>query len=99
MPATDFDLLALYWRHEPWGPWRDNLHAALIAREIRRPYFKDQAKNLLSDFMVRDPTTQQEDRSKKIAGLFTLFKTVATRVKASAVKRPQRKKPPRRVQP
>lgn len=99
MPATDFDLLARYWKHEPWGPWRDNLHAALIAREVRRPLVKDQRKNVLSDFMVRDPEERAQEGSKKIAGLFTLFKTVATRVKASALKMPARKKKPRKVKP
>lgn len=99
IPARDFDLLALYWKHEPWGPWRDNLHTALIAREVRRPLVKDQRKNLLSDFMIRDPAERAEEGSKKIAGIFTLFKTVATRVQANAVKMPQRKKKPRRVKP
>jgi hypothetical protein len=97
MPATDFDLLALYWKQEPWGPWRDNLHAALIAREVRRPYLKDQRKNLLADFLVRDPEERVQEGKRKVAGLFTLFKTVATRVKASAVKSSQRTKKPRRM--
>lgn len=26
-----------YWQAEPWGVYRDNLHTAIIAREIRRP--------------------------------------------------------------
>lgn len=101
MPATDFDLLALYWRAEPWGPWRDNLHAALIAREVRRPAFgKDQRKNVLSDFMIRDPEERAKEGQKKITGLFTLFKTIGTRVKASALQMPKRgKKKPRRVKP
>jgi hypothetical protein len=89
----------LYWKQEPWGPWRDNLHAALIAREVRRPYIKDQRKNLLADFLVRDPEERAQEGSKKIAGLFTLFKTVATRVKASAVKSARRAKPRRVKKP
>ena len=36
LPADDFDLLVLYFETEPWGAWRDNFHAAMIAREVRR---------------------------------------------------------------
>ncbi len=92
MSATDFDLLALYWKAEPWGPWRDNMHAALIAREIRRPWTKDQTKNLLSDFIIRDPEERAEADNKKVAGFFTFFKTVAKKIKSSDVKIQKRKR-------
>lgn len=91
MSARDFDLLARYWRAEPWGAWRDNMHAAIIAREVRRPNMKNQRKNLLSDFMIEDPAVRAEEGQKKVAGLFSLFKTVATRVHASSVKPTKRR--------
>lgn len=81
MAAKDFDLLALYWKQEPWGPWRDNMHAAIIAREIRRPWVKSQSKNKLADFLIRDPEERAEDSSKKMASFFSFFQTIATKVK------------------
>jgi hypothetical protein len=44
LPAQDVDLLARYWLHEPWGPWRDNLHAAMIAREVFKSTLKPSAR-------------------------------------------------------
>lgn len=51
----------LYWEVEPWGPWRDNVHAALIAREVRRPQLKRGAKIELDHFMLRDPAQRQRE--------------------------------------
>lgn len=31
LPVSDVQLLTLYWQEEPWGPVRDNMHAALSA--------------------------------------------------------------------
>lgn len=78
--ATDFDLLAMYWKAEPWGPWRDNMHAALIAREIRRPWLKDPTKNDIGDFILKPDEERQEENQKKLAGFFSFFKTIANRV-------------------
>ena len=59
----------IYWVHEPWGPWRDNLHAAMICREIRRPQLKARAKNEIEDFMVVNPVTRQKDRKNRLFGM------------------------------
>ena len=59
MPATDYDLLCRYFAAEPWGPWRDNLHAAIIAREVRRTLTHKQRIDL-QQFMVTPP--EQRDR-------------------------------------
>lgn len=76
--ASDYDLLTRYWKAEPWGPWRDNMHAAVIAREIRRPWINDQSKNLLSDFLLIDPDQRQQQSA---AGFIQLFKTIAKKRK------------------
>jgi hypothetical protein len=52
LPAEDFDLLVRYYGEEPWGAWRDNLHAAIIAREVRAGRAKGRIN--LDDFMVVD---------------------------------------------
>lgn len=74
--ATDYDLLLRYWKEEPWGPWRDNLHAAIIAREVRRSWAK--GPHEMSDFMVIDPTKAQTVEKKNV---MDFFKSVATRKK------------------
>lgn len=70
---------------EPWGPWRDNMHAALIAREVRRPYMKDQAKNPIADFILRSHQERQEESAQKTQSFFGFFKSIATKVSASSL--------------
>lgn len=59
MPASDYDLLSRYFAIEPWGPWRDNLHAAIIAREVRRMLTRQRSIDL-QQFMVMPP--ERRDR-------------------------------------
>lgn len=81
--ASDIDLLSRYWNEEPWGAYRDNIHAALIARTIHNTNFKK--KVTLDDFMLRRPdrvetlseTTRRDD-------VFGMFKMMAGGVKRKA---------------
>jgi hypothetical protein len=43
----------MYWSEEPWGPYRDNLHAALIVSELLRPHLKEGATLNTDSFMLR----------------------------------------------
>lgn len=74
-------MLQLYWEHEPWGAWRDNLHAAIIAGEVIRPHLKKGAKISLDSFMVRHPQEVAEEQARKrkaaTRNLFEFFKSVA----------------------
>lgn len=63
-----------YWDEEPWGPVRDNMHAAVIAREIRRPQLKPGARLNLDDFMIRRPEARAKERN---AGMLTFLRSVA----------------------
>lgn len=76
--TRDYDLLVRYWQAEPWGTWRDNLHAALIAAQARAPYLKKGAKNDLNDFMAIDPFERQR---KAASGIIELLKAISTRKK------------------
>lgn len=67
-----------YWDVEPWGAKRDNLHAAIIAREIRRPQMRAGARVTLEEFMVRDPRERQREAS---SNLLYWLRSVAKRVK------------------
>lgn len=83
MPARDYELLHRYWMVEPWGPWRDNVHAALIAGEVRRPNLKKGVRLQLDDFMLRHPDDVAAERElrrrKATSGLFQALKAMATR--------------------
>lgn len=63
-----------YWIEEPWGPYRDNLHAAVIAREVRRPQLRKGAKVELDDFIVVNPETR---RAEATGNLIDFLKIVA----------------------
>jgi hypothetical protein len=65
-----------YWEEEPWGAYRDNLHAGIIAREVRRPQLKKGAENSLDDFMVVNPESRREEAQ---GNFITLLKMVAKR--------------------
>lgn len=71
-----------YWDEEPWGPWRDNLHAALIAREVKRPYLPKGTKSKLDDFMVVNPAVRQSEGTSNLVDL----------LKVMAVKKQRRKR-------
>lgn len=70
----------LYWEAEPWGPYRDNLHAALIAREVQRPNLRKGVKPKMDDFMIVNP---EKRRREATGNLIDFLKLVATpKVKA-----------------
>lgn len=74
LPAADVQLLARYWEEEPWGAWRDNLHAAMICREIRRAYYADRRIGPLDPFMIRK---QEERRAQNLGGLVAALRAMA----------------------
>lgn len=78
MPATDYDLLARYWREEPWGPWRDNLHAAIIARAVIKAggHFKEPK---LDVFMLKSRSQKQAEEQAAGKGVMAMFKAIAVR--------------------
>lgn len=63
--ASDYDLLLRYWRAEPWGSYRDNMHAALIANEVRRPYRKNPLEGSFEDFMLQDRSKLEASKTNK----------------------------------
>lgn len=63
-----------YWNQEPWGAWRDNIHAAVIAREVRRPQLRRGSESKLDDFMVVNPAVRKRELKEKA---FSLFEALA----------------------
>lgn len=71
LPLSDLHMLTQYWSAEPWGPWRDNLHAGLIAAAVGN-YSAKKLKRPLGwkDFLLRDPDeVQGENRGSLLAAL------------------------------
>jgi hypothetical protein len=68
---ADYEGEWLYWQEEPWGPYRDNLHFAMLCREVIRPYLRKGAKVQIEDFMLRPE--EQKKASRVDAFLQQLF--------------------------
>lgn len=66
--AQDYDLLQRYWYEEPWGSYRDNVHMAVIAREVRRANYKGEHK--LDDFMLKSPERRVSDERSSVFNMF-----------------------------
>jgi hypothetical protein len=63
LSVHEFDRWSRYWAQESWGPYRDNLHAAMICVQLLRPHLKDERKvPLISDFML-EPVAHQKERN------------------------------------
>ena len=68
--ARELDRWALYWIEEPWGPLRDNMHAALIVTELLRPHLKEGATLKMGQFLFRhQDDIDAEARMKFVAQL------------------------------
>lgn len=77
LPSSEYDLLQRYWLEEPWGPWRDNLHAAVVARtSLKAGGFRAPK---LDVFMLK--SRAQRDREERAAGkgFIAMMKNIAVR--------------------
>lgn len=56
------------YRRDPWGTWRDNAHAALIASIMANAFRgKDMRPFSYEDFMLLDPETAEKRKAERIA--------------------------------
>lgn len=98
LPSRDVQLLERYWREEPWGAWRDNLHAAIIAREVARPWLKKGRRPNLDDYLVMLPEHREKATAARqraaLASLVDGLKAMATKVRAND--RPRKARRPAR---
>jgi hypothetical protein len=77
-----------YWIAEPWGPWRDNYHAAFITAELLRPHLKDFERPSLNRFMYTDPRAIKRAKLAKIHA----FMEAGARKTERAKRNPPRKR-------
>lgn len=66
-PASEFVAWQKYYRQEPWGPWRDNLHSALTIQAIYNAMTGKKVK--ADEFMYRPPMTDAERHARIRAAL------------------------------
>jgi len=81
-----------YWDIEPWGPWRDNVHAAIVAREIRRTRSRPGARLGLEPFMVKNPEARRKEGEKNFFGVLQAVATAVTPAEAEARRKKRTKK-------
>jgi hypothetical protein len=72
-------MMVRYWEAEPWGAWRDNIHAALVAREVRRSVTASgyPVPPLLEWMLVKREERVAAEKGK----VFDFFRSMAKRVK------------------
>lgn len=91
LPAADFDLLVRYYAEEPFGVWRDNIHAAMIAREVRRARWPRQQHDLKTWLLVNP----EKRAAGNVAGFVNALVGMAGGIRkhvSQAIKRPVRKR-------
>jgi Protein of unknown function (DUF4035) len=76
MSVRELDDWAAYWQVEPWGPWRDNVHAGLIASVVANVNRRSGSRAFsYVDFMLadRDPAAEKA----KAANIVSFFRRAA----------------------
>ncbi len=76
MGSSELSEWKTFWAREPWGAYRDNLHAALICSLIANA-FRDPKKSgavSFQDFMLAD---REKHQAKKTSEFINFLKAVA----------------------
>ena len=77
MGASELQEWMTYWRMEPWGSYRDNIHAGLIASTIANVYrSKNRRPVSFEEFMLSDRDLYKKKKTKET---LAWMKSVATR--------------------
>lgn len=74
LSQREYLMWRMYWDEEPWGPWRDNMHAAMICREVRRPQQERGTRIPLDQFMIEDPKRRLRESE---GGLWNMLSLIA----------------------
>jgi hypothetical protein len=92
MPARLFREWLEYEQLEPFGQWRDNFHAAMIASilaTVNRDPKKQPQPIRLSEFFYVDAETERENADQQLLG--TLRAVSKTKTKAKAKRKEKRR--------
>lgn len=79
MPASEMAEWELFYSLEPFGTWRDNMHAGIIASLLANIHRGKSTKRFTpQDFMLLDGETHKRERN---LGLMNLMSSVAKKRK------------------
>lgn len=96
MPQRVYSGWQAYWNEEPWGAWRDNLHAAMLAREVAKTVPGRKRVPELSVFFYQNPfARRQESNMAAVLGVVATRVTAeeaSARLKATRAKRQRSKR-------
>lgn len=77
MSASEYQEWKLYYASEPFGAWRDNLHAGIIASVVANAFRKASARALTpQDFILM---TSEERRQTSLARGLSALRALAKR--------------------
>jgi len=77
--ASELEEWMLFWKMDPWGSYRDNIHAGLIAATLANIHRSKNSRAIThEDFMLVDHSDYQK---KKTRETLTWMKAVAKRKK------------------
>ena len=77
MGSSELSEWMKFWSVEPWGPYRDNIHAGLIAATIANVYRKKNTPALTyEDFMLLD---KEDHKKRETLKTLNWMKSVARR--------------------
>jgi len=65
LPLSDLHLLTRYWEEAPWGPWRDNLHAGLIAATVANTGLRKPRRQIHAKDFVLTPARRRRENGGK----------------------------------
>lgn len=87
LPANEFDRWRRYWHEEPWGAYRDNLHAAIMCIQYLRTHVKKGTKlPSLEEFMLRLPDDESVDTAAGHARATSFLATLRSIARKQKVK-------------
>jgi hypothetical protein len=70
LPESELIRWRKYWSEEPWGPYRDNVHTAMMIAELLRPHLAKGAKIEMEAFMLRHPDEVKAIKMKRLQKAF-----------------------------
>lgn len=69
MPAAEVMGWRTFYELEPFGPWRDNFHAAMVAHIMANAHRGKNSRPLeLADFFYSDPETRRNKNDAEVLG-------------------------------
>ena len=71
MPLSEVEGWRAFYNLQPFGPWRDNYHSAMVAHILASAHRNpNRPAPRMSEFMYKDPITAQRERDAQALAFF-----------------------------